>query len=209
MFHEAQMNERNCFITFTYDDDHCPEKINRIDPQQFLKRLRHHSDRPIRYFLTGEYGEKINRPHYHAILFGEDFLGGAYDISSSLYSNLILEGIWKQGSIGISPFTMGTALYTAGYVNKKISSIDTFSIMSRTPPLGKTWVRKHKDNFRRLELIQIEGKFYPIPPVYLNWLEGVEEYDHIKSNRAAKTVTHTDQQLRALSLVYKKYKAHT
>jgi len=81
--------------------------------------------------------------------------------------------------------------------------------MSRTPPLGKTWVRKHKDNFRRLESIQIEGRSYPIPPVYLNWLEGVEEYDHIKPNRAAKTVTHTDQQLRALALVHKKHKAHT
>lgn len=189
------MNERNCFVTLTYAD--APETINREDPQQFIKRLRYHSKSPIRYFLTGEYGEKTHRPHYHAILFGEDFLGGAYDIDSQLYGNSILDRIWKHGSVAASEFTLGTAMYVAGYVQKKLSDKDTFSIMSKRPPLGFTWVQQYADNLRRLEKVVLNGQEFPIPGTYLKWLEGVEAYEHIKKNQAEKIKTYTDQQLRA------------
>jgi len=198
MAHEAQMNERNCFVTLTYAD--APEHINRTDPQNFIKRLRHHSSKPIRYFLTGEYGEKTRRPHYHAILFGEDFLGGAYDIDGKLYGNKILDGIWKHGSVAASEFTLGTAMYVAGYVNKKLNDTDTFSIMSKRPPLGMSWVKEHHDNLRRNEVVVINGQEFPIPGVYKNWLEGVELYDHIKANAKEKIKTYTDKQLRSKSL---------
>jgi len=46
----------------------------------------------------------------------------------------------------------------------------------------------------------------PIPGVYLKWLEGVEEYDHIKQNRKEKAVTLTDQQLKAKGLNLKSFK---
>lgn len=208
MYHESCMHERNCFITLTYDDDHLVQKINRKDPLYFIRRLRHHSSTPIRYFLTGEYGEKTNRPHYHAILFGEDWLGGAYDIKPGLYGNEIINRIWRKGDCSISQFNMGTALYTAGYVNKKLGDTDTFSIMSRFPPLGQSWVQKHHDNLRRIKTVQIEGKSYPIPPVYLKWLEGVEQYDDIKKQAKEKVVTYTDQQLRAKGLNMQSNKQH-
>lgn len=198
MAHESQNHRRNCFLTLTYAE--APEKINRHDPQKFIKRLRHHSANPIRYFLTGEYGENTRRPHYHAILFGEDFRGGAYDINGQLYGNKILDAIWKNGNCVIAEFNMQTALYVAGYVNKKIGDKDTFSIMSRNPPLGKEWVRKHADNLRRLEKCVINGQEMPIPQTYLKWLEGVTEYDHIKLNRKANAKTLTDAQLRSKGL---------
>jgi len=204
MAHESQCHQRNCFLTLTYAE--APEKINRYDPQTFIKRLRHHSSKPIRYFLTGEYGEKTHRPHYHAIIFGEDFLGGAYDINGQLYGNKALDAIWKHGSVAISEFTLATAMYVSGYVNKKIGDNDTFSIMSRYPPIGKPWVRKHADNLRRIEKCVINGQEMPIPGVYLKWLEGVEEYDHIKQNRKDKAVTLTDQQLKAKGLNLKSFK---
>jgi len=194
MVHESQMHERNCFLTLTYAD--APEKINRTDPQKFIKRARYHSDAKLRYFLTGEYGEQTHRPHYHAILFGEDFLGGSYDINDQLYGNKILDGIWKHGQVAISEFNMATALYVAGYVGKKIDDTDTFSIMSRNPPLGKDWVRKYHDNIRRNETIVINGQELPIPAVYLKWLEGSEDHDHIKTNRRENQITKTDKQLK-------------
>jgi len=198
MAHESQMHDRNCFVTLTYAN--APEKINREDPQKFIKRLRHHSGKPIRYFLTGEYGEQTRRPHYHAILFGEDFLGGAYDINGQLYGNEILSRIWKQGTVAISEFTLGTAMYVAGYVNKKIADKDTFSIMSRNPPLGATWVSQHKDNLRRLEQVVLNGQEFPIPEVYLKWLEDQPEFNHIKENRRENAITYTDKQLRSKKL---------
>lgn len=102
----------------------------------------------------------------------------------------------------MSEFTVATAMYVAGYVNKKLDDKDTFSIMSRYPPLGKNWVRAHADNMRRNEKIVINGQEMPIPKVYLKWLEGVEEYDHIKQNNSARAATLqlNDKQLKAKGL---------
>jgi len=196
--HEAQEHRRNCFLTLTYAQ--APDKINRIDPQKFIKRLRHHWPTPIRYFLTGEYGENTHRPHYHAILFGEDFRGGAYDINGQLYGNKILDSIWKHGTCTIAEFNMATAMYVAGYVNKKIGDKDTFSIMSRNPAIGTNWLQKHVDNIRRNEKINLSGQDFPVPPAYLKRLEGVEEYAHIKENRKKNAVDYTDKQLKSKAL---------
>ena len=200
IYHEAQMHDRNSFITLTYAD--APEAINRHDPQKFIKRLRRRSDTPIRYFLTGEYGEKTHRPHYHAIIFGEDFLGGAYDIDDSMYSNPILEQAWGHGNCSVSELTLASAMYTAGYTAKKVNDTDTFSIMSRNPPIGREWVCRNHDNLRRLEKVTIQGREFPIPAVYLNWLEGVEEYEHIKQNRQKNAVRKTDKALNANQKYY-------
>ena len=180
--HESTSWQRNCFVTLTYDEANCPEKINPVHPRNFIKRLRHHSDRPIRYYITGEYGEKTHRPHYHAIIFNEDFLGGAYEISEQLYGNKILDGIWKKGSTAISEFTFATAMYVAGYTAKKINDPDTFSLQSRIPPLGKNWVREHHDNIRRNKNVVINGQEFPVPKVYFQWLEGAEQYDKVKED---------------------------
>lgn len=80
--HEAQMFERNCFITLTYDPKSLPTvpgtdvpTLRLDDFQKFMKRLRkrfsgvdvvrgaEHSTHcdvswPIRFFHCGEYGEK-------------------------------------------------------------------------------------------------------------------------------------------------------
>lgn len=69
-----------------------------------------------------------------------------------------------------------------------------------TPPLGQEWVRKHKDNIRRLGSIQIDGKSYPVPSTYMKWVEGVEEYQPIKEKIKSQTKTYTDLQLKAKGL---------
>ncbi len=196
MFHESQMHERSCFVTLTYEN--APDKINKQDPQKFIKRLR--KEKSVRYFLTGEYGEQTRRPHYHAIIFGEDYLGGAYPISSQLYGNGILERLWSHGQVGISEFTMATAMYVAGYCNKKLGDPDTFSIMSKKPPLGKPWLDQHRDNIRRNELVVIDGQEFPIPKRYIDWLDQEEGYDHLKINRQQKNSNKTDRQLQAKGL---------
>lgn len=204
IYHEAQMWERNCFITLTYDDQHLPEAIQKSDIQKFIKRLRHQSDRQIRYFAVGEYGENTRRPHYHAIIFNEDFMSSQYyySINDSMYGNKELENIWGMGQVTVSLYNPRRGSYTAGYTTKKINDIDTFNLMSTRPPIGMSWVRKNHDNLRRLEKVIIEGKELPIPRVYLNWLKGVEEFDKIKENLREAAKPLNDSKLRAKKAHY-------
>ena len=74
--HEASLYDNNCFITLTYDSDHVPSdgSLRVEDFQNFMKRLRKSvAPRRVRFFHCGEYGERGDRPHYHAILFNLDF----------------------------------------------------------------------------------------------------------------------------------------
>ena len=202
MYHESKLWDRNCFITLTYDDEHLKEHIDKIDVQYFIARLRKESSRKIRYYAVGEYGGQTHRAHYHAIIFNEDFLGGAYDINSQLYGNKWLEDIWGMGQVSIAPFTAATAMYTAGYTAKKIGDEDTFSLQSRSPPLGMEWVRRNHDNLRRLEKVVVEGKPMPIPRVYLNWIEGIETLAHIKENLTEKVQVLDNSQAKSKRLNY-------
>lgn len=67
---EMKYSDSAYFITLTYDDEHVPSRVNKEDPQKFLKRFRKliYPAR-VRYFLVSEYGEKFGRPHYHLLLF--------------------------------------------------------------------------------------------------------------------------------------------
>jgi hypothetical protein len=123
--HESLMHERNCFITLTYDDVHLPEdgSVHLEDFQLFMKRLRKKYGCSIRFFHCGEYGEKLSRPHYHAILFGFDFedkesfrrnKGSNYFISQSLAS------LWPFGFHVIADCNFSTIYYTTKYCLKKV-----------------------------------------------------------------------------------------
>lgn len=203
MVHEATCYDRNCFVTLTYDQEHCPTHINRTDPQKFIKRLRHHSDTPLRYFITGEYGEQTRRPHYHAVIFGEDFRGGAYDIDQRLYGNVILDRIWKQGATSIGEFNEASAMYVAGYVQKKINDPDTFSIMSKgsirrtrgmLPPIGYRWAEQNIEELARIGHVVVNGQRHTIPAKYFEWFP--LELDHLAGMKASYVKERDQQQLR-------------
>lgn len=200
--HESQDWDRNCFVTITYNDEYCPESISRRDAQNFIKRLKRLSERPLRYYLVGEYGDKTRRPHYHAIIFNEDFLGGAYRINDQLYGNPHLDRCWGLGNVRVAEFSFSTALYTAGYVSKKTGDRDSFSLQSQRPPIGKNWMRKHHDNIRRNEKVVIDGKEMPIPQVYHNWVKGADTFSHLKANLEEKIKPYTDRQLAARKANY-------
>jgi len=201
MHHESQSYERNSFITLTYEDS--PEKLVKSDLQKFIKRLRKHSNRKLRYFGCGEYGEETNRPHYHLVLFNEDFRGGyTYNIDEQLYGNTALNRIWSHGTCTIGDFSMASACYVAGYVNKKIGDTDTFSIMSKRPPIGYDYAVQMQDQLARLETCVIEGKELPIPKIYLEWDKPTKfrpetvHLDTVSGNRRKYLKGHSPQQLR-------------
>ena len=192
-YHESLCHDRNSFITLTYAD--APPKIEKEHLQNFFKRLRKASDRPIRYIACGEYGEETRRPHYHALIFGEDFLGGSYDIDNQLYSNPWLEKAWGHGITSVGTFTMQSACYVAGYVQKKANDPDTFNLMSRRPPIGKQWLERYWPELATRGYTVINGSKMPIPPVYYQWKE--EELADIREKNRENIPALTESQYKA------------
>jgi hypothetical protein len=164
--HEAQLYDLNCFITLTFSGEG-PE-VYSLDFeyfQLFMKRLRARFDQvSIRYFMAGEYGELNSRAHFHACLFGFDFLDKVYlartDSGAKLYRSEVLESLWPYGFSSVGAVTFESAAYVARYVMKKVSGSDTHhdiidpitgevfrrvkegARMSLKPGIGAGWLRK-------------------------------------------------------------------
>lgn len=166
--HEAQMHERNCFITLTYSSDWLPPfmSLRYRDFQLFMKRLRKESGVNLRFFMCGEYGGEHSRPHFHACLFGYDFADKVYFKrgvgGAVIYRSSVLERLWPLGFSSIGAVTFESAAYVARYVMKKVSgagalaaysSIDKdtgvvvkrcpeFCHMSLKPGVGRSWLER-------------------------------------------------------------------
>lgn len=179
MYHESTQHAQNCFLTLTYRD--APPTLCKRDLQLFFKRLRKLV--PVRYFACGEYGTITHRPHYHAIIFGADFLGGSFKVNEKLHSHPKLQKAWGHGFVSCGDVTIESCMYVAGYVNKKIGNPDTFNTMSLRPGIGHTWLDKYSDDIRRTGTIAINGREFPIPKRYLQWRE--TEFEQLKKERAA------------------------
>lgn len=183
-YHESTLHDRNCFVTLTYDDAHFPEDgaISKKHLQDFFKRLRKslHPDK-VRYIACGEYGDQTRRPHYHAILFGQDFRFDKVSINSELYTSPFLQERWGKGLVSIAPVTMASICYVCGYVTKKIADDDTFNLASRRPPIGHDWLAKYSDDLVRTGVVVIDGKEYPVPKRYLEFRP--EEFEALKRKR--------------------------
>jgi hypothetical protein len=129
LMHELRFHERSGFITLTYNDASLPSppSLNPKHFQDFLKRLRKALyPRQIRFFHCGEYGEKKGRPHYHAILFGEDFLDDSFEHRKTpsgeiVWSSHLLSRLWPIGLHCVGSVTFESCAYVARYITKKIN----------------------------------------------------------------------------------------
>jgi hypothetical protein len=135
--HEAQLWEKNCFITLTYEDPPPWNSLVHSDFQKFMKRLRKRfkgdkefiDDRtgkgsyPIRFYMAGEYGSVRGRPHYHACIFNFAFEDLKFlrrtNSGSDLYRSAQLESLWPHGYSSVGDVTFESAAYVARYVMKK------------------------------------------------------------------------------------------
>lgn len=113
---EATQWEQPLFVTLTYNDEHLPENrsLVRSHCQDFFKLLRYYiGGYKIKYWICGEYGEKTQRPHYHAIIFG-----------LKPEHHKFIFNAWKgRGGIEILPAYTGSFYYVAGYVTKKLGLV--------------------------------------------------------------------------------------
>lgn len=143
MVHEAECHDANSFITLTYDDNHLPSdgSVDVREWQLFAKRLRQRLG-PFRFYHCGEYGEEKGRPHYHAILFGQDFKADRYwaynKRGNDYYRSPALTETWGKGNCDISEVNFATCQYVAKYITKRITGEDAkFHYFRRDEATGK------------------------------------------------------------------------
>lgn len=120
--HEASRHARNSFLTLTFKVD--PISLDVAHLQLFFKRLRNRG-MSVRHYSCGEYGDELGRPHYHVLLFGEDFSEDRYrwrfENGHWLFRSPTLEQCWLEGHAEIGSVTFESASYVAGYVQKKLT----------------------------------------------------------------------------------------
>lgn len=121
MMLEAAGSGPSFFITLTYRIAQIVEDgsltLDKKHVQDWFKRLRKlYPARAVRYFLVGEYGEKTQRPHYHAILF---FSKECKNVDFSIEQNLLKS--WTIGNIHLGDVTPESIQYCFGYVLKRLN----------------------------------------------------------------------------------------
>mgnify|MGYP000216674262 CR=1 FL=1 len=210
--HEATLHRDNVFITLTYNDENLPESGTLVKKhfQDFMKRLRKHiHPKKVRYYHCGEYGDENHRPHYHALLFGYDFIDKVKysdNGENSLYISETLNKIWGKGYCYIGSVTFESAAYVARYIMKKItgenaedhySSLDLetgeihkiipeYTTMSRKPGIGQGWYEKYKDDTYKDDTIVVRGQPMRPPHYYDTQLEKEDRNQHDNLKRVRK-----------------------
>jgi len=214
--HEAQMHERNCFVTLTYSEEHLPFNagLNIRHWQLFAKRLRKRIGR-FRYFHCGEYGEENLRPHYHACLFGVDFSVDRSlwkrDHGFDLFVSPTLSETWGKGFCSIGELSYESAAYVARYILKKVTGeladgayerVDSetgevfkvrpeYVSMSRRPGLGAVWFDKFRGDVFPADEVVFKGRRFRPPRFYDDKL-GEEELLSVKARRRQKVGARLD-----------------
>lgn len=192
--HEAQMHDKNSFVTLTYDDDHLPHDQGLVVKhwQDFAKRLRKKMG-PFRYLHCGEYSDEKRRPHYHACLFGQNFEHDRVPLGNQtghkLHLSPTLQQLWPYGFHSIGELTFDSAAYVAAYCFKKINAgtaeqrntrLDPttgetwtvqgeYATMSRRPGLGRTWFDKYASDIYPHDFTIAKGQKFR-PPAYYDTL---------------------------------------
>lgn len=210
MMHEASLHEENCFITLTYDEEKIPVDGSLVkgDFQKFMKRLRRKNEnKKIRFFHCGEYGDKLGRPHYHAVLFGFDFedktLFKNLPEGGQLFTSSELDDLWGMGYATVGDVTFESCAYVARYVMKKITGplaedyyggkLPEYTTMSRGGRgdgggIGGEWYDNFKSDVFPSDTMVVNGVLCKPPRYYGNKYENEnpEDWERIRSDRMRK-----------------------
>lgn len=221
--HESQLHDENCFVTLTYDDAHLPRggSLDVGHYQKFMKRLRKKfSDRKIRYYHCGEYGDQLERPHYHACLFGLRFPDQQLlkeGNGNFLFISETLQQLWPYGFSTVGELTFESAAYVARYCLKKITGfgahdhyqkcdprtgelvevLPEYVTMSRRPGIGAEWYKKYSGDLWPRDEAPIPGRgvVKKVPRYYSDLLEKVDPvlFAEIKKRREKFRVENAEE----------------
>lgn len=153
MLEAAQWSD-NAFVSLTYEDQALTfvgdrPTLNYPDVQLFLKRLRKaYEPNRFRFYLSGEYGDETERPHYHAAFFNfptcargrtrRRFGFGDRPIWRGCCAACELVGeTWKLGDVDLGVLETSSAQYVAGYILKKMTHRQDFRLFGRDPEFSQ------------------------------------------------------------------------
>jgi len=222
--HEAQLHDDNQFITLTYDQEPLDGSLNPPDFTKFMKRYRKSlgSDK-IRFFHGAEYGDKLKRPHHHAIIFGHRFqdLEAFRECEGIItYYSPALEKLWGHGYCTVSDVTLASAAYVARYCMKKVTTaknsedkhyahyetispitgeirqiLPEYATMSRRPGIAKDWYDKYHSDIFPHDTCIVHGKTVKTPRYYENLLRStdVSAFEELKEKRLQKALLPENQ----------------
>lgn len=154
------------FFTLTYSNEFLPNpeapRLKHEDFQRFFKRLRKElKGIRLKYYMCGEYGEELGRPHYHCILMIYGDLG-------EININKVIRDKWPEGHVDIGSVTPRSVMYCLNYMDKLYlleaknpHEVKPYQKMSLG--LGDTYFNANKDNLGSKGYITYEGVRYDIP----------------------------------------------
>lgn len=210
--HEASLHEHNAFVTLTYNDEHlatlpgADEGHPSLYPSHFtnfMKRLRHSRGPGVRFFHCGEYGDKTNRPHHHALLFNCSFpdklpttLPG--NTNYRTYISADLTQLWGHGHTYLSDVTFESASYVARYSLKKVYGEGAddwymgrrpeYLTMSRRPGIATDYFNKFYREIYMRDSCILNGREVKPPKFY------DLKYEKMNPAAAAAVMYHREQQ---------------
>lgn len=215
MLHELNSWDDACFLTLTYSEEHLPfypggaygpvpypwPTLKKSDIQKFFKRLRrdlNNENRNIKYFACGEYGEKTQRPHYHAIVYG---LGLSRNDRLQVMENWPFCD-WKNSQIRKGSFGLvepDSIQYVAGYINKKFDNVveyeeyhkygrePTFRILSQG--IGKEYIYENAEQLFQNGFITHRSVPQSIPRYYLDKLDQIGLRPDVSDSQNERQIT--------------------
>ncbi|AZL82792.1 replication initiator protein [Apis mellifera associated microvirus 27] len=205
--HEAECHKKNIFLTLTYAPGKLKSpRLNYGDFQLFMKRLRELHTRDvldpdlkkemsISYMVTGEYGDKNKRPHWHAIIFNyspPDLMLHRTDQNDyQIFKSKIIDELWgfndpENCPNEIGSVTIESAGYVARYAAKKLThgqdQEHDFHPVHKTScvnAVGKRWIEKHYQQVFKLGYVWLpNGGRTKIPRYYVDWLKKNHPEEH-------------------------------
>lgn len=184
--HESKMHEENIFLTLTYNEESLESpRLQYEHWQGFIKDLRskvgYSPDKRISTMVTGEYGDKNKRPHWHALIFNFSPHDQApkyrTDLGDQVYTSDSLSQLWGRGNIEYGSVTIESAGYVARYAAKKLAhgldqdhDYHPIHKTSSKNAIGKAWIEKyHQHTFENGHVILPNGTKSRIPRYYIDW----------------------------------------
>lgn len=189
-------------MTLTYEDEHLPYKngvptLSKDDVQKFFKRVRKETsklypDVSYQYFISGEYGHRNFRPHFHLILF--------VNTNNHTYTKYDFQTIalnkWRKGYIYYDEVKRISVKYLAKYIGKSTGISDyadrhgipkPFVLMSRRPAIANKYLELGNNfeyHFKTLEhcKIAMPGMGQQILPRYLRKIIYQHYPKHLKQD---------------------------
>lgn len=182
-YHESKMHDDNIFLTLTYNEEslESPRLIYKHF-QDFMKRLRESTPNKITYMVTGEYGEKNKRPHWHAIIFNytpnDPKPKYITELGEQVYTSQKLTDLWSYGNIEYGTVTMDSASYVARYAAKKLThgkdqehDYHPIHKTSSKKAIGRTWLEANYIHTFQNGFVVINGTQMKIPRYYVDWVK--------------------------------------